>query len=44
MIKQLEYLVAFQANCLEKGDWDNFDRIQNSIQKLEKGIMHFQGE
>lgn len=44
MIKQLEYLVAFQANCLEKGQWDEFDRLQGSIQKLEKNILHFKGE
>lgn len=39
MIKKLEYLVAFQANCLEKGQWEEFDRIQSSILSLEKSIL-----
>lgn len=39
MIKKLEYLVAFQSNCLEQGDWDNFDRLENSIKTLEKNIL-----
>ncbi|EKE25200.1 MAG: hypothetical protein ACD_5C00253G0003 [uncultured bacterium] len=39
MIKQLEYLVAFQTNCLEKGDWNNFDLLQNSISRLEEDIL-----
>lgn len=39
MLKQLEYLVAFQTNCLEKGDWHDFDLLQNSISKLEENIL-----
>jgi len=44
MLKKLEYLVAFQTNCLEKGDWDDFDRLQDSIKKLEANILHHVGE
>lgn len=40
MIKKLEYLVAFQSNCLEQGDWENFDRLENSIKKLESKILY----
>lgn len=39
MIKQLENMVAFQANCLVEGDWENYDKVQNSITKLEKDIL-----
>jgi hypothetical protein len=44
MIKKLEYLIAFQSSCLEKGDWDNFDRIEDSIKNLEKNILKCQVE
>ena len=39
MIKQLEYLVAFQSDCLQKGEWEVFDHIEDSIKKLEMGIL-----
>jgi len=38
-IKELEYLIAFQADCLAKGDWDSFDRAENQIKKLEEVIV-----
>lgn len=38
-LKQLEYLIAFQADCLAKGDWDSFDKAENEIKKLEKAIL-----
>lgn len=39
LLKKLEYLVAFQANCLNKGDWNEFDAIESEIKKLEKTIL-----
>lgn len=39
MIKQLEYLVAFQTECLRSGDWDNFDMLENQIKNLESAIL-----
>jgi hypothetical protein len=39
LIKQLEFLIAFQADCLASGDWDSFDRTQNTIKKLEEAII-----
>lgn len=39
MIKKLEYLIAFQSNCLQKGDWKDFDLLENSIKKLEREIL-----
>lgn len=39
IIKKLEYLVAFQNDCLNKKDWENFDKVENVIKKLEKAIM-----
>lgn len=39
LIKQLEYLVAFQTNCLSEGKWETFDRTENTIRDLEEKIM-----
>ena len=44
MIKKLEYLVAFQSDCLKQGSWDEFDKVEDSIKKLEKTILHSIGE
>lgn len=44
MIKKLEYLVAFQTSCLDKGNWEDFDRLQNSIVKLEENILKLSNE
>jgi len=42
IIKQLEYLTAFQADCLSKGDWESFDKAEDEIKKLEKMIVAWQ--
>lgn len=34
-IKKLETLVALQKDCLDMGDWDNFDEIEGEVKKLE---------
>jgi hypothetical protein len=39
LLKQLEYLIAFQSDCLAKGDWESFDKTENEIKKLEKAIL-----
>jgi hypothetical protein len=39
LIKQLEYLIAFQASCLANGDWESFDKAENNIQKIEEKIL-----
>jgi hypothetical protein len=39
LIKQLEYFIAFQANCLANGDWDSFDKVENDIKRLEEKIL-----
>lgn len=41
LLKQLEYLIAFQANCLACGDWDSFDKTEGEIRKLEDKIIHW---
>ena len=38
LIKKLETLVAFQEDCLNSGNWDEFDRIENEIKRLEEKI------
>jgi hypothetical protein len=44
LIKKLEYMVAFQANCLADGDWDGFDKTEGVIKDLEKKILGELGE
>jgi hypothetical protein len=39
LIKQLESLIAFQTDCLASGDWDSFDKTQDTIKKLEEAIL-----
>ncbi len=39
LLKKLEYLIAFQSNCLQSGNWDEFDKIEDSIKKLEVNIL-----
>jgi hypothetical protein len=41
LLKKLEYLIAFQANCLAGGDWDSFDRTEGEIKNLEEKIIHW---
>jgi hypothetical protein len=40
LIKQLEYLTAFQNDCLNKGDWNNFDKTEESIKKIEEALIN----
>ena len=39
LIKKLEYLVAFQTNCLQNGNWETFDKVENEIKKLERELL-----
>jgi len=39
MLKKLEYLVAFQVECLEGGNWDDFDKAESKIRDLENKII-----
>jgi len=43
LVKKLEYLIAFQTDCLSKGDWDSFDKAENEIKKLEEAIIDGSG-
>ncbi|MDO8529197.1 MAG: hypothetical protein Q7S18_00840 [bacterium] len=42
IIKQLEYLIAFQNECLNGGDWDNFDKSEMAIKKIEEALINTQ--
>lgn len=37
-VKKLECLVAFQKDCLSSGNWEDYDRLENEIKKLEEEI------
>jgi hypothetical protein len=39
IIKKLEYLITFQNECLHKGDFENFDKTENEIKKLEESLI-----
>ncbi len=39
IIKKLEYLIAFQNECLHKGDFENFDKTENEIKKIEETLI-----
>ena len=43
LIKKLEYLVAFQAQCLKEGNWEIFDKVENEIEELEKELLISKG-
>jgi hypothetical protein len=43
LIKKLEYLVAFQTQCLKEGDWEVFDKLEGEIKKLEKELLISKG-
>jgi hypothetical protein len=40
LIKQLESLVAFQAHCLEKGDWEAYDLSFEQVKKIERELVY----
>lgn len=39
LLKKLEYMVAFQNSCLNEGNWDDFDKSEEEIKKLEKNLL-----
>jgi hypothetical protein len=39
LLKKLEYLIAFQKDCLNSGDWESFDKLENEIKGLEAEIL-----
>jgi hypothetical protein len=39
-IKKLEALVAFQKECLNIGNWDDYDKAENKIKTLENEIIY----
>ena len=39
MLKKLEHLVAFQSLCLADGHWDEFDRTESEVKRLESQIL-----
>lgn len=39
MLKNLEHLIAFQSLCLTDGNWEDFDRTENEVKRLENEIL-----
>lgn len=39
LVKKLKYLAAFQKDCLDAGNWEDYDRSENEIKKLEEALI-----
>jgi len=39
-LKKLEALVLFQKDCLNSEDWDDYDKAEGEIERLEKKIIN----
>lgn len=39
LVKRLESLVIFQKNCLDSGDWGDYDHAEMEIKNLENKII-----
>jgi len=39
LISQLKSMVFFQKECLDKGEWDDFDRAETQIRRIEREIV-----
>lgn len=42
LIKKLKHMVAFQKDCLDEGNWEDYDKIENEIKRLEEAIIYFE--
>ena len=40
LVKKLESMVAFQKDCLDSGSWDDYDKAESEIKKLEDKIVY----
>lgn len=39
LVKKLETLVLFQKDCLDKGNWEDYDIVENEIKKTEESLV-----
>ena len=44
VLKKLEYLIAFQSQCLARGDWEDFDKTEGQVKELEEWILEGKGQ
>lgn len=40
LIKKLEALVLFQKECLNNESWDDYDKLEVEIKKMEEEIVN----
>ena len=38
LIKRLKGLIVFQKECFNEGRWEDYDKTENEIQKLERTL------
>ncbi|HPN96892.1 MAG TPA: hypothetical protein PLK35_03950 [Candidatus Moranbacteria bacterium] len=39
IVKKLESLIVLQKECLNAGNWDDYDKIEGEIKHLEEEIV-----
>jgi hypothetical protein len=39
LLKQLEAMAAFQKDCLDQGNWADYDKADAQIKKIEHKIV-----
>jgi hypothetical protein len=44
LVKKLKYYAAFQKECLDAGNWDDYDKLENEIKKLEETLVYANNE
>lgn len=44
IVKKLEALVAFQKECLDIGNWEDYDKVEAKIKKAEDELIYSQDE
>lgn len=40
LVKKLKYLAAFQKDCLDSGNWEDYDRLEGEIKKVEDKLVY----
>jgi hypothetical protein len=42
LVKRLEALVAFQKECLDIGNWEDYDKVEVKIKRAENELLYNQ--
>lgn len=39
LVKKLKTLILFQKDCLDRGNWKDYDIVENEIEKTEESLV-----